>query len=362
MGQKEFGQEKGDRLWLRYIGHHWKSLCLLLVSALLFFLVFLAYRLEWEAVWYAAVLCLMVWIVAALLDLYRYQSRHQQMRRLASPEQGFAKQQSFGEGALQASVLPDIRLLPKPRNLVEKDYQALIEALLEERQRVFWEYDRKKQERTDYETMWAHQIKTPIAAMRLLLQEQDTAEFRELSAELFQVEQYVEMILTYMRLDSPSHDFVFKRCALDEMVRQAVRKYAAQFVRRRVMLMRKDTGAVIVTDEKWLVFVLEQLISNALKYTPGGEISIYQAEAAEAGKEPAKRLLLVIEDTGIGIAAEDLPRIFEKGYTGLNGRADKRSTGIGLYLCKRILDKLNIRIWVESRLGKGTKVYLELEK
>ena len=117
-----------------------------------------------------------------------------------------------------------------------------------------------------------------------------------------------------------------------------------------------------MTDEKWLVFVLEQLISNALKYTSAGEILIYQADAPVENSIQAQKVLLVIRDSGIGIAAEDLPRIFEKGYTGLNGRTGEKSTGIGLYLCKRILDKLGTRIWVESKPGNGTKVYLELER
>ena len=259
-------------------------------------------------------------------------------------------------------MLPDSRLLPQPQNLIEEDYQSLIEALLQERSLLLQEYSRRKQERTDYETMWAHQIKTPIAAMRLLLQEQDIPEFRELSSELFQIEQYVEMILNYMRLDSPSNDFVFRKCDLDDMIKQAIRKYAAQFVRRKVALSREDTHAEVVTDEKWLVFVLEQLISNALKYTSAGEILIYQADAPVENSIQAQKVLLVIRDSGIGIAAEDLPRIFEKGYTGLNGRTGEKSTGIGLYLCKRILDKLGTRIWVESKPGNGTKVYLELER
>lgn len=109
----------------------------------------------------------------------------------------------------------------------------------------------------------------------------------------------------------------------------------------------------VLTDEKWLVFVLEQILSNALKYTKSGSIHIYLS--------PDAPKTLVIEDTGIGIAPEDLPRIFEKGYTGCNGRADKRSTGIGLYLCRQIMEKLSHTIRIESEMGVGTKVYLGLD-
>lgn len=131
------------------------------------------------------------------------------------------------------------------------------------------------------------------------------------------------------------------------MVCQVIRKYAKIFISKKIKMDFKPTKACIVTDEKWFIFVLEQLISNALKYTKKGQISIYMKEKS-----------LVIEDTGIGIPAEDLPRIFEKGFTGYNGRENKKSTGIGLYLCKNIMDKLQWNITVDSEVGSGTKIYL----
>ena len=157
----------------------------------------------------------------------------------------------------------------------------------------------------------------------------------------------LEMILNYMRLDSPSTDFVFRKCDLDDMIKQAIRKYAAQFVRRKVALSREDTHAEVVTDEKWLVFVLEQVLSNAIKYTAAGDIFIYLENGC-----------LTVKDTGIGILPEDLPRIFDKGYTGYNGRSDKKASGIGLYLVQKILHKLGHKILVESEPGAGTTVKL----
>ena len=114
---------------------------------------------------------------------------------------------------------------------------------------------------------------------------------------------------------------------LDDLIHQAVRKYAPLFIRRKIALQYEDVHCQILTDEKWLEFVLEQVLSNALKYTRKGKIKIYM--------DPQSPKTLVIEDTGIGIAPEDLPRVFERGYTGYNGRTDKRSTGIGLYLCRQ---------------------------
>lgn len=186
--------------------------------------------------------------------------------------------------------------------------------------------------------------------MRLILQSDDVPNSAELEQELFRVEQYVEMVLNYLRLGSDSTDYVICRVELDRMLHQSVKKYAKQFIRRRIRLDYKETGLTVLTDEKWLSFAIEQLLANALKYTrEGGEIRIY-----------AEGTALCIEDTGIGIAAEDLPRVFEKGYTGCNGRTDKKSTGIGLYLCRKILDKLGHGITIESKIGAGTKVKVYL--
>jgi len=134
-------------------------------------------------------------------------------------------------------------------------------------------------------------------------------------------------------------------------VRQAVRAYASQFIRKKIRLEYEPLSCRVLTDEKWLLFAVEQVLSNALKYTKAGSVSI----TMEAKKT------LCIRDTGIGIAPEDLPRVFEKGYTGYNGRADKKATGIGLYLCRRILGKLGHTISIESKLGVGTTVRLGLE-
>ena len=158
------------------------------------------------------------------------------------------------------------------------------------------------------------------------------------------------MVLSYIRLGSNKNDFVLKEYDLDNIVRQAIRKYAPLFIRKKISLDFQPTNYKVLTDEKWLVFVIEQLLSNAIKYTNKGKISIYSLENKK----------LVIEDTGIGISKEDIPRIFDKGFTGYNGRTDKKATGLGLYLCKNILDKLSHKISIESEVGVKTKVILDL--
>lgn len=247
--------------------------------------------------------------------------------------------------------------LPESRSYPEKLYRELVGAAEEEARDVISEYDVKKRDIDDYYTMWTHQIKTPIAALRLLLQDE-----KQPLEELFKIEQYAEMALHYARLDSLSSDFLFKTQNIEAIVKQAVKKYSILFIGSGLQFSLENFSAQAVTDEKWLAFVVEQLLSNAIKYTPDGQIRIYglddgktEIQEHDAHKEAA---YLVIEDSGIGIREEDLPRIFERGFTGYNGRFDGKSTGIGLYLCKQILDRLSHTIQVESRVGKGTKVIL----
>ena len=198
----------------------------------------------------------------------------------------------------------------------------------------------------DYYTLWAHQIKTPIAAMHLLVDEDGEA-----ARELFKIEQYVDMLLSYIRLESDVNDLVLRPCDLDGILRAAARKYARFFIHQGLRLEIQPTGRQVLTDEKWFGFCVEQLLSNAVKYTPKGSISMY-----------VENDHLVIADTGIGIAPEDLPRVFERGYTGYNGRTDRKSTGIGLYLTRRVLTMLGHQIHIDARPGGGTRVHISLKR
>ena len=240
--------------------------------------------------------------------------------------------------------------IPAPSDLVEKDYQEIINKLKEEE-----EYSRQKatsdyNNMVEYYTVWAHQIKTPIASMRLQIQSEDTESARKLMGDLNRIEAYVEMVLTFLRLDSDSTDYVIKEYDLDEIVRPAIRKFSREFILKKLKLEYEPLSYKTITDSKWLSFIVEQVISNAVKYTSEGSVRIYMSEPG----------ILCIEDTGIGISEEDLPRIFENGYTGFNGREDKRASGIGLYLCKRISDNLGHKIYAESKVGEGTKIFLDM--
>lgn len=322
------------RIFAEYIKRHSKTYLLFVVFAAVFYLVFSLAELPAELVLYAAGICAFIGSVAMLIDYCQYAKKHRQL-----------------EGLL-ARITRSIEELPEAGELIERDYQTLLKIVYEDKVRITSNMDERYSDMMNYYTLWAHQIKTPIAAMRLLLQTTSQEENAELLQELFKIEQYVEMVLQYLRLDSQENDFLFQKYDLDNIIKQAVKKYANQFIRKKISLQYEDVNTEVVTDEKWLVFVIEQLLSNALKYTQEGSISI----ALEEG------LVLVIHDTGIGISSEDIPRVFERGYTGYNGRTFKKSTGIGLYLCKRILSRLGHTISIESVPGAGTTVKVSLQR
>ncbi len=245
--------------------------------------------------------------------------------------------------------------LPDAETMAEQYYHEMIHDMEEERRSFLSEYDEKKKDMADYYTMWTHQIKTPIAAMRLLLQEEKGLRTGQELEELFRIEQYVEMALHYARLDSLSGDLLLKSCDICRITRQVVKQYSELFIRSGLSFSMDHLICHAVTDEKWLSFVIGQILSNALKYTSHGQISIYGADK-EKRRVKGAALYLVIEDTGMGISESDLPRIFERGFTGYNGRFYTKSTGIGLYLCRRILERLGHTIEVQSEAGKGTRV------
>lgn len=316
---------------LSYLKRHYKMIVLLLLFVLVFAAVFSLYELPLEAVLYAALLCLGLGLAAFGVGLWRYSARHRALRALAQ------------------TIELGLDALPEPNGLLEADYQALLRLLYAQNLRIRGEADGARRDMEDYYTLWAHQIKTPLAAMRLLIPEGGGENTAPLLGELFKTEQYVDMVLQYVRLQSDASDLVIQKYELDPIIRGSLRKFARLFALKKLDFSFTETELTVLTDEKWLAFVIEQLFSNALKYTHSGGIRIY-----------AEGETLVIADTGIGIRPEDLPRVCEKGYTGAGGRADKKSTGIGLFLCKRILTKLGHGLSITSRVGVGTTARIDL--
>lgn len=322
------------KLFRDYLLSHKKSIILWTVFTAVFWVIFSLYELPAEAVLYAAAVCFFIgaaWIAA---DFVSYRRRRIILELL------------LDEITLTADNLPE------PRNAEEEAYQKLIKTLSAYKQSLADEMNGKYTDMIDYYTLWAHQIKTPIAAMRLTLQSEDSPQSRQLSEDLQRIEQYVEMVMCYLRLGSDTNDLVIKKYDLDGIVRQAVRKLSSQFISRKIKLIYEPLNATVLTDEKQLLFVAEQVLSNAVKYTSAGSVEITLEQPAT----------LVIRDTGIGIAAEDVSRVFEKGYTGYNGRTDKKASGLGLYLCRLICGKLGHKISLRSEAGRGTEVRIDLSE
>ena len=233
-------------------------------------------------------------------------------------------------------------------SLEEELYGQAVSALQERAERERLDYLRELEEAKRYYALWSHQIKTPLAALKLLIRE-ERMDQSLMETELLAAEQYVEMALQYQRMAGGTGDLVFREYDLDRLVYKALKRTAPLFIRKKLRLEIGEIQKKVITDEKWLCFVIEQLLTNAAKYTGKGTVSVYLEDSS-----------LVIADTGIGILPEDLPRVFEWGYTGLNGRLDKRSTGIGLSLCRQMTKRLGHDIRLESKPGAGTRAYLEL--
>ena len=299
---------------------------------------------------YAAVLDAILLLITVLVGFFRYSSK---VKALSN--------------ALKRPVEEQAQL-PEAADDVEILYHRLLENQSIARSESESSAAIRQSQMRDYYSMWVHQIKTPISAMKLLL-EAEREELGQLMCddeqsqcllsdnmdsfedELFRIEEYVSMALQYQRVSSTENDFVLEKVSVDGVIRDTIKKYAKIMIRRHIGMNYSGTAQEVYTDGKWLAFMLEQIVSNAIKYTPQGVVTIETAEEKY-------RFFITIKDTGIGIKAEDLPRVFEKGYTGYNGHADKKATGIGLYLCRQMADKLGHTIRMESEIGKGTKVWI----
>lgn len=311
-----------------------RAFLLVVLGGITLFVVTALYRAPMELPIYT---CSLVGAVGAIFfgfGFARYAGRHRTLCAL------------YGQCASRLSELPP------PRDLLENDYHELITALEENRLEAIRAAARREADATEYYTLWSHQIKTPLAAMRLVLQENPSLPSREVFAqELFKTEQYADMVLGYLRLGSIHADLSPQSLPLDALVRESVRRVSTLFIyQKNVSLQIDSLQGDILTDKKWFSFVLEQILTNAVKYTPQGFVRIYL--------DPAVPQTIVIEDTGIGIRSDDLPRVFERGFTGCNGRGGARSTGLGLYLCREVLTKLGHTISLRSAPGVGTSVHI----
>ena len=316
-----------------YLKKNIKVYILFVVFIAIFFIMFYLYNLPLEALIYTGSFCFLASVIASFSDFVNYRESYKKLK------------------FLEKNILNDLEDLPKSLDIRIDYYHKIIEKLYEELEKLTQENRQKNTDMVDYYSMWVHQIKTPIAAMNFLLDNEEVDQ-KILQQELFKIERYVEMVLTYIRLDSISSDYVITKINLDEVVKDSVKKYATIFINKKIKLNYVSHETMVISDKKWLSFAFEQILGNSVKYSSaGGEIKIKTCENK-----------LVIEDNGMGIKEEDLPRIFEKGFTGFNGRYEKKSSGLGLYLCKKTLDKLGHHIEISSKVGEGTRIEITFPK
>ena len=316
-----------------YLKKNIKVYILFVVFITIFFIMFYLYNLPLEALIYTGSFCFLASLIASFSDFVNYRESYKKLK------------------FLEKNILNDLEDLPKSLDIRIDYYHKIIEKLYEELEKSTQENRQKNIDMVDYYSMWVHQIKTPIAAMNFLLDNEEVDQ-KILQQELFKIERYVEMVLTYIRLDSTSSDYVITKINLDEVVKDSVKKYATIFINKKIKLNYVSHETMVISDKKWLSFAFEQILGNSVKYSRAdGEITIKTYENR-----------LVIEDKGIGIKEEDLPRIFEKGFTGFNGRYEKKSSGLGLYLCKKTLDKLGHHIEISSKVGEGTRIEITFPK
>ena len=327
---------KGN-IFISYLKERFKIIIAFVTFVVIFFIVYSLYHISFEPILYSSILVVTLAMIFSIYDFYKY----------------------YANSIKVKSILRDVQYvedsLPESKCLLEQYYQEIIKNLYERNKRMESISDNNNSEMIEYYTMWVHQIKTPIAALHMILQSMELGkEKRAISQELFKIEQYVEMALHFVRMGTMSSDLRLESYSIKSIVNDVIKKYSTIFINKKIKLNLEDIDIEVITDEKWISFVLEQIISNALKYTKKGTISIYMDDKSKE--------TLVIEDTGIGIAKEDIPRVFERGFTGYNGRMDKKSTGIGLYLCKKILDNLSHKINIDSEIGKGTTVAIDFSR
>lgn len=295
-----------------------------LVTFLLYDLPFMAFK---DGLLFVAFI-LLIW---EAIDMRQTYKRHQSLQQII-------KQETIDNQLYQNLALGN--------TLIEEDYQVLLKKISSDNRRLEHELFSEQQKLLDYYAMWSHQIKTPLAALQVLVETDPTATTK-IKNEISTIDGYLSMMLHYLKMTNLQDDLVLKHVALETIVKKVIKKYRMFFIQKELSITLEPIEKVIVTDEKWLTFIIEQIIFNSIKYTKTGGIIISLTDDT-----------LVIQDSGIGILPQDLPRIFESGYTGFNGRQHQKATGLGLHMSQNIASKLGINLEIESEVGIGTSVFI----
>lgn len=319
-------EHQNKHLFFKYYLRSRKLLCsLLFIFYSLLFIFSYLFEDERTVLQYVMILLLLTSLIGLILDFVKQY-------------QNFRHAVLYGESdaytPLEALLTSKIRTLEKDKKELKIQHQE------------------KQSDLLDYYTLWVHQIKTPIAASKLLVQDlQEQMLKNQLEQELFKIDSYTNLVLQYLRLESFHDDLVVEKENIEDLVKEVVKKYALFFIQQGLSLNLHDLNHTVITDKKWLLVILEQVLSNSLKYTKQGSIEIFFQEDT-----------LYMKDTGLGIQNSDLLRVFERGFSGYNGRLTHQSSGLGLYLSKKIADKLGHELHLHSVVGEGTTVMITFKE
>lgn len=246
-------------------------------------------------------------------------------------------------------LLPEV--LNEPNFIEGEEINYIFKVLSRDMHENVKYYKNMQEEYREYIEMWVHEIKTPIASTKLLIENNTNKITRKIDTQMDRIENFVEQVLYYSRSDEVGKDYIIKKIELSKVVKSVVKKNQRDFIGKRISLQLGELDEIIYSDAKWIEFILNQIVGNAIKYSKGEGDKI-KIES----KRLANSVVLTIEDNGVGIIERDLNRVFEKGFTGENGRKFGKSTGIGLYLCKKLCDKMGLGLNIESKENEGTKV------
>ncbi|MBO1306670.1 sensor histidine kinase [Enterococcus sp. 669A] len=310
----------------------------IILSALMVFMIWLTPDLQgfMDNVAYLLLLQLFILFLFFAFDYYRKKDWYQQLSQKEDSLQQFLDEADTEE---------------------EKLVQEYINQQVREHHQLMQQAISNQKDQKDYVDSWIHEIKVPLAAVGLILQsieyDIDDDKYILLQNEVQQIDEHVEQVLYYSRLDEFINDYLIQEYSVKKIIQPVIRSQANYFIQKNIQLVMAEEDAQVLTDGKWIAFIFRQLLSNAIKYTPeNGKIEVLITQKNDGA-------YLQLKDNGIGIQSEDLGRIFDKGFTGENGRtAQQHSTGLGLYLAKKLAEKLGVELTAESQWGEGTTMTL----
>ena len=326
----------------RYLKDRWKTLVLLIFAVATGEIFLLIYPVHWVIRLYLGVSIPLLFLLGTYLE---FRSKKEFYLETAEKMEKLREKYLIMEMLPETSCVEEVQL----REILQDAGKSMAENVNV--------YKRIQEEYKEYIELWIHEIKLPIATSKMIIENNRSEVTRSIEEELTEIEQYVEQALYYARSSHANKDYFVAECKLKQIVNEAVKQNRQSLIRQKIRIEIDISDQTVFTDAKWCQFILNQIISNSMKYRKEeGAVIRFSAE------ERKEQTILGIWDNGIGIRPEEIGRVFEKGFTGSNGRSRKKSTGIGLYLCKKLCDKLGLGITLTSEEGNGCLVKLIFPK